>query len=63
MKELEKNMRKQYESYCKKHPRTSEEDALRVVYAWAEEWIMKNNGKLTISSESEIKQILDKFRK
>ncbi len=38
------------------------EKELAQLQDWAEKWIMKKKGKLTISDENEIKQVLDKLR-
>ena len=60
--DLEKSMIKQYK-YQRLGPHTkgNEEDLLEL-QEWAEKWIMKKRGKLTITAENEIKQVLDKLR-
>ncbi|MGI0073717.1 MAG: hypothetical protein ACREA3_07895 [Nitrosotalea sp.] len=60
MKGLEKKMRKKYESFRKRN--TEKGAACRAVQNWAEEWIVRTNGKLTISAENEVLKILDKLR-
>lgn len=60
MKGLEKAIRTKYKSLHNKN--IEKETALRTAQNWAEEWIVRTNGKLTISSENEIQQILNKLR-
>lgn len=59
MKGLEKAMRKQYEYHRKSNEK--KDKALRFVHNWAEEWIVKINGKLTLDDEKEIQKILEKL--
>ncbi len=59
MKDLEEGMKKKYESLRK--GKTEKEAAFRAVQNWAEDWIVRTNGKLTISAENEIHKILDKL--
>ena len=60
--DLEKSMIKQYKyQRIGRHDKTNEKD-LAELQEWAENWIMKKRGKLTIAAENEIKQVLDKLR-
>jgi hypothetical protein len=60
MKGLEQEMKKKYESFRKRN--TEKEAACRAVQDWAEEMMVRTNGKLTISAENEILKIMDKLR-
>ncbi|MDE1764814.1 MAG: hypothetical protein KGI27_00930 [Thaumarchaeota archaeon] len=62
MKDLEKAMMRQY-NYQRlgNHGKTVEAE-LAALQKWTEDWVLKKSGKLTISVENEIKQILDKIR-
>ncbi len=62
MKDLEKGIRKQYEYYRTKHPKLGKEAALWAAQSWAENFVLKMNGKLTLSYEKEIHQILDEIQ-
>lgn len=62
MKDLEKKVRKQYKQYLTQYPKKGDEAVLRAVQDWAEDNMVKTDGKLTISSENELKGILDKIR-
>lgn len=60
--DLEKSMIKQYKYQCLgRHEKVNEKDLLEL-QEWVEKWMMKKRGKLTISTENEIKQVLDKLR-
>lgn len=60
--DLEKSMIKQYKyQRLGRHEKVTEND-LTELREWAEKWIIKKRGKLTISAENEIKQVLDKLR-
>ncbi|MDE1826945.1 MAG: hypothetical protein KGH83_05075 [Thaumarchaeota archaeon] len=61
MKDLEKAMMRQYKyQLLGNHKGINAE--LAALQEWAEEWVLRKNGKLTISTENEIKQVLDKLR-
>lgn len=62
MKELEKGMKRRYAKFVKEHSAKSTDSALLVAQNWAEERIVRTNGKLTISFENEIQKILDRLR-
>jgi len=62
MTDLEKSMKKQYQYQCLGLHVNVREKELAKLQDWAEKWIMKKKGKLTISDENEIKQVLDKLR-
>ncbi|MGI0046508.1 MAG: hypothetical protein ACREBB_04890 [Nitrosotalea sp.] len=62
IKELEKGMKKRYAKFINEYTRKSNDAALFVAQNWAEDKMVKTNGKLTISSENEIQKILDKLR-
>lgn len=62
MKDLEKAMMKQYQYQRLGYPVNENNKELTELQDWAEKWIMKKKGKLTITDENEIKQVLDKLR-
>lgn len=62
MTDLEKSMKKQYQYQLLGHHVNVPEKELAQLQDWAEKWIMKKKGKLTISDENEIKRVLDKLR-
>lgn len=62
MKELEKAMTKHYKYQILDHPERENKKELLKLEEWAEKWVLKKSGKLTISAENEIKQILGKLR-
>lgn len=62
MKDLEKAMMRQYNYQSLGNQGKGIDAELVALQEWAEEWVLKKNGKLTISTENEIKQILDKLR-
>lgn len=62
IKELEKGMKRRYAKFVKEHSGRSTDSALHVAQNWAEERIVRTNGKLTISFENEIQKILDGLR-
>jgi hypothetical protein len=59
MKDLEVMIRKKYDSLRRK--KTEKEAAFRAAENWAEDWVVRTNGKLTISSENEIHKIMDRL--
>jgi len=61
-RELEKEMEKRYKRLSKEHTEEVINSALLETQNWAEEYVVKTNGKLTISIENEIQKILDKLR-
>lgn len=62
MKDLEKAMVKQYK-YQRRGRSTKRLDLeLAMLQDWAENLILRNDGKLTISSENEVQHVLDKLR-
>jgi hypothetical protein len=62
MTDLEKSMKKQYKyQLLGRHVNVHEKELVEL-QDWAEKWIMKKKGKLTILDENEIKQVLDKLR-
>lgn len=62
MKDLEKAMMKQHQYQRLGCHVNENERELAQLQDWAEKWIVKKRGKLTISDENEIKQVLDKLR-
>jgi hypothetical protein len=62
MTDLEKSMKKQYKYHLLGSHVNVHEKELVELQDWAEKWIMKKKGKLTILDENEIKQVLDKLR-
>lgn len=62
MKDLEKAIMRQYQYQRLGHSVNENGKELAKLQDWAENWIVKKKGKLTISDENEIKQILDKLR-
>lgn len=62
MNELERAMIRQYKYQHLGHPKKEHKKEFAKLQEWAEEWILKKNGKLTISTENEIKQVLDKVQ-
>ena len=62
MTDLEKSMKKQYQYQLLGSHVNVHEKELAQLQDWAEKWIMKKKGKLTISDENEIKRVLDKLR-
>jgi hypothetical protein len=62
MTDLEKAMKKQHQYQRLEHHVNIHEKELAELQDWAEKWIVKKKGKLTISDENEIKQVLDKLR-
>jgi hypothetical protein len=62
MTDLEKTMKKQYQYQRLGSHVNVREKELAELQDWAEKWIMKKKGKLTISDENEIKQVLDTLR-
>lgn len=62
MKDLEKAMMKQHQYQRLGCHVNKNERELAQLQDWAEKWIVKKRGKLTISDENEIKQVLDKLR-
>ena len=63
MKDLEKAMMRQYQYQILGHSESRNEHELTELQDWAERWIIKKNGKLTISDENEIKRVLDLIRR
>lgn len=62
MKDLEKAMMRQYKYQLLGNQGKRTNTELDALQKWAEEWVLKKNGKLTIAVENEIKQVLDKLR-
>ncbi len=62
MKDLEKAMMKQYKYQQRSHSTKRLDLELATLQDWAENLILRNDGKLTISSENEIQHVLDKLR-
>lgn len=62
MKDLEKAMMKQYQYQRLGRSANDNEKELVELQDWAEKWLVQKKGRLTISDENEIKQILDKLR-
>lgn len=62
MTDLEKAMNKQFQyQRLGRHVNENQKEIIEL-QDWAEKWIMKKKGKLTISDENEIKRVLDKLR-
>jgi len=62
MTDLEKSMRKQYQYMRLGNNVIEIQKELAQLQEWAEKWIIKKKGKLTISDENDIKHVLDKLR-
>jgi hypothetical protein len=62
MKDLEKAMMKQYKYQQQGHSTKRLDLELATLQDWAENLILRQDGKLTISSENEIQHVLDKLR-
>lgn len=54
MNALEKAIRRQYEYYRKRHKNVTNDKILQDVKNWAEEWIVKIDGKLTLTAMREV---------
>jgi hypothetical protein len=62
MKDLEKAMMRQYKYQQRSHSAKRLDLELATLQNWAENFILRKDGKLTISSENEIQHVLDKLR-
>jgi hypothetical protein len=62
MTDLEKSMRKQFQYMCLGQNVIENQKELAQLQDWAEKWIIKRKGKLTITDENDIKYVLDKLR-
>jgi hypothetical protein len=62
MRDLEKVMMRHYALRHHSNVKTENNAELSSLEEWAENWVIKKNGRLTISAENEIKQILDELR-
>ncbi|MFZ0184400.1 MAG: hypothetical protein WBV92_01300 [Nitrosotalea sp.] len=62
MTDLEKSMRKQFQYMRLGQNVIENQKELAQLQDWAEKWIIKRKGKLTITDENDIKYVLDKLR-